>query len=164
MAGYVYLIGTPVFKWYKIGKSRTPEIRIQNLGILLPFSIKVIGIWKAANHTALEQELHNKYRYCQINGEWFSFKNQEISKLFDLLPSVSRIYPSENNPNSIFATFKNMELETDVLLRKRKLRGNFTPEEREARRQAAILKQKENKRLYGRNKGQKIFPIEDYQI
>jgi hypothetical protein len=27
MAGYVYLIGTPIFGWYKIGKSITPEVR-----------------------------------------------------------------------------------------------------------------------------------------
>ena len=25
--GYVYLIGTPIFGWYKMGKSRTPEVR-----------------------------------------------------------------------------------------------------------------------------------------
>ena len=31
--GYVYLIGTPVFGWYKIGKSKTPVVRVQNLGI-----------------------------------------------------------------------------------------------------------------------------------
>jgi len=36
MIGYVYLIGSPTFGWYKIGKSRKPEIRIENLGILLP--------------------------------------------------------------------------------------------------------------------------------
>jgi hypothetical protein len=47
MAGYVYLIGNSIFNWYKIGKSVTPEVRIKDLGILLPFKIKVMSIWKA---------------------------------------------------------------------------------------------------------------------
>jgi len=54
MAGYVYLIGTPIFGWYKIGKSITPEIRVKDLGILLPFKIKVMAIWKAENHHLME--------------------------------------------------------------------------------------------------------------
>ena len=41
MAGYVYLIGTPIFGWYKIGKSKTPEVRIKDLGILLPFKLHI---------------------------------------------------------------------------------------------------------------------------
>jgi hypothetical protein len=55
MTGFVYLIGSTTFGWYKIGKSITPEVRIQNLGILLPFKIEVIAVWKAANHHAMEK-------------------------------------------------------------------------------------------------------------
>ena len=42
MEGFVYLIGSPLFGWYKIGKSKTPEVRVSNLGILLPFKLKII--------------------------------------------------------------------------------------------------------------------------
>lgn len=55
MSGYVYLIGSPIFGWYKIGKSITPEVRIKNLGILLPFKIDIICIWKAENHHKLQR-------------------------------------------------------------------------------------------------------------
>src|SRR5208283_4654719 len=109
MAGYVYLIGTQVFGWYKIGKAVTPEIRIQDLGILLPFKIKVIGIWKAENHHALEKELHDKYRYCRINGEWFKFDFGEIKRLFELLPKEACIYSSKEKTDSVFAKFSNLE-------------------------------------------------------
>ena len=58
MSGYVYLIGSPLFGWYKIGKSKTPEIRVNHLGILLPFKIHIIGVWSAKNHSLLETTLH----------------------------------------------------------------------------------------------------------
>lgn len=150
MVGYVYLIGTPVFKWYKIGKSRTPEVRVQDLGILLPFKIEVIGVWKAKNHTALESELHSKYNYCRINGEWFNFEHNEVHQLFQLLPASVRVYPSDNTPDSVFARFSNVEEDRRkgkkvIGVKTQKLRGNFTPEEREEKRQAAIRRQKEKK-------------------
>ena len=69
--GYVYLIGTPIFGWYKIGKSRTPEVRVKDLGILLPFKVEIIGVWKAVNHHLMESTLHEMYKTNKINGEWF---------------------------------------------------------------------------------------------
>lgn len=74
--GYVYLIGTPVFGWYKIGKSKTPEIRIKDLGILLPFKIKILGVWEAQNHHLMESTLHEMYDERRINGEWFEFSKK----------------------------------------------------------------------------------------
>ena len=78
--GYVYLIGTSVFGWYKIGKSITPEVRIKDLGILLPFKISVICVWKAENHHLLEKTLHELYAKNKINGEWFEFTIEEDLK------------------------------------------------------------------------------------
>ena len=78
MSGYVYLIGTPVFGWYKIGKSKTPIVRVRDLGILLPFKIRVIGVWKAEDHTLMEQALHEKYIDNRVNGEWFEFDRKEM--------------------------------------------------------------------------------------
>ena len=69
-SGYVYLIGSPIFGWYKIGKSITPEVRIKDLGILLPFKIHVIGVWGAKNHHQLERALHEIHKDRRINGEW----------------------------------------------------------------------------------------------
>lgn len=109
MAGYVYLIGTPIFSWYKIGKTVNPEVRVWDLGVLLPFRIEVIGIWKAENHTALEALLHEKYTKNRINGEWFRFDKKEVSNLFGSLPLQARIFPSENKPDSVFAKFSNIE-------------------------------------------------------
>jgi hypothetical protein len=151
MAGYVYLIGTPVFQWYKIGKSRVPQIRVCDLGILLPFKIEVIGVWKAQDHTALESLLHAKYASQQVNGEWFHFSKEAVERLFASLPAASRIFPSDNNPDSVFAKFSNIDKDLrdgkQIRVRVQKLRGNFTPEEREARRIASMKLQKEKKEL-----------------
>ena len=149
MAGYVYLIGTTTFGWYKIGKSKIPEIRIKDLGILLPFKIEIFGIWSADNHTLLEKTLHEIYAPHRINGEWFEFTVSGAKCLFNSLPEEARIYPTNNN--SLLDKFSNIaqDIKTTPMskkpqrvlgLRIEKLRGDFTPEEREAKRQAGIEK------------------------
>lgn len=81
MLGYVYLIGSRKFGWYKIGKSSDAAIRVSQLGILLPFRVEVIAIWKASNHHELEKVLHEKYRIHHINGEWFGFNTNQVRAL-----------------------------------------------------------------------------------
>lgn len=126
MAGYVYLIGTPIFGWYKIGKSITPEVRIKDLGILLPFKIKVMSVWRAENHHLMEATLHEIYKDKRINGEWFEFSKQEIFKVIESIPEEARIYLDNSDK------FSNIELDTKddktvIGLRLRK--GPFSEEE-----------------------------------
>jgi hypothetical protein len=83
MAGYVYLIGSRTFKWYKIGKTSKPTIRVSELGILLPFRIEVIAVWKLSNYHVMEYALHEKYTANRINGEWFTFTPKEIHEIVD---------------------------------------------------------------------------------
>jgi hypothetical protein len=150
--GYVYFIGSPLFGWYKIGKSKTPEVRISDLGILLPFKIQVIGVWKTHNRHEAEKALHELYANSKINGEWFEFTKHEAWKVFSFMPQEARIYPSEEN--SSFDKFSNIEEDVKYTvkgkrkvlgLKVQKLRGNFTPEEREARRIASMYLQAEKK-------------------
>lgn len=145
-SGYVYLIGTPVFGWYKIGKSKTPEVRVKDLGILLPFKVHVIGVWQAHDRHLLETTLHELYAAHRINGEWFEFTKPELYKVFDSLPKVALVYPLENSKHPL-DRFSNIDEDTKnskrvIGVRVQKLRGDFTPEEREAKRIAAIEKQK----------------------
>ena len=71
--GYVYLIGSIRFGWYKIGKSRRVQIRITDIGVLLPFRVEVFAIWGTSDEGILERELHDAHRLHRINGEWFAF-------------------------------------------------------------------------------------------
>lgn len=152
MSGYVYLIGNSIFNWYKIGKSVTPEIRVKDLGILLPFKIKVYSIWKAENHHLMESTMHEMYSKNKINGEWFEFSGEEIGKLINSIPDEARIYLDNTDK------FSNIDEDTKnskkvIGVRTQRLRGDFTPEEREQRRLASIEKQKQNKLLGLSNKG-----------
>jgi hypothetical protein len=96
MNGYVYLIGSPEFGWYKIGKSRRPNIRVKELGILLPFEIETIGVWCANDYSYLEVMLHEKYRGQRINGEWFKFDVKHLASVFDDMLGVRRIVPASD--------------------------------------------------------------------
>jgi hypothetical protein len=81
MAGFVYLIGSEQFGWYKIGKSKDHHVRLEQLGILLPFKVEVFAIWEAENHSELERISHRMYSENRINGEWFSFSTAERSSV-----------------------------------------------------------------------------------
>ena len=145
MTGFVYLIGTPVFGWYKIGKSITPEVRIRDLGILLPFKIDIIAVWQAQDHSMLERTLHEIYASSRINGEWFEFARKEVQTLIESIPAESKVYPGqlENVLDRFSNIIEDTRLEKKVIgVRTQKLRGNFTTEEREEKRQAAIERQR----------------------
>lgn len=151
MSGYVYLIGSPIFGWYKIGKAKTPEVRVRDLGILLPFKIEVIAVWKAENHHLLEKTLHEMYAENRINGEWFEFTKKRIAQeIMRCIPDIARVYPSDRELAERMDRFSNLFEDTKsskkiIGLRVQKLRGNFTLEERETRRVASMEIQKQEK-------------------
>lgn len=133
MVGYVYLIGTPTFGWYKIGKSITPEIRVKNIGVLLPFKIVVIGIWKSSDHSQLESDLHQKHSDNRINGEWFRFSKKQIDELFNLMADEISMFRLGDNADSVFSKFSNIESDCPdghtVRFKIKKMYGDFTPEQ-----------------------------------
>jgi hypothetical protein len=130
--GYVYLIGTNVFWWYKIGKSVSPEVRVRDIGILLPFKIEVMAIWKASDHHAMEKALHEMYAANRINGEWFHFKKKEVQDLIDSIPAEVLV----SKKLDMFSNIAEDRIDDRRIIgvRREKLRGNFTPEEREQKR------------------------------
>ena len=151
MEGFVYLIGSPLFGWYKIGKSKTPEVRVSNLGILLPFKLQIIGIWKAKNHSLLETTLHEKYKANAINGDWFEFTAKEAYAVFNSLPVAVRIFPIDNVSHSL-DRFSNVATDTKnrqkvIGVRVQKLRGTFTTDEREEIKITSIAHQNLRKAL-----------------
>jgi Meiotically up-regulated gene 113 len=153
MSGYVYLIGNPIFNWYKIGKSITPEIRIKDIGILLPFKIKVMSVWKAENHHLMESTMHGIYEKNRINGEWFEFTGDDIGRIIESIPAEARIYLDRSDK------FSNIEEDTKnskrvIGVRTQKLRGNFTTEERELLKAESMERKRKNKEAGLSNSGQ----------
>lgn len=119
MQGYVYLIGNDRFHWFKIGKSKTPEVRVAHLGVLLPFKLKVFAIWKAENHHKMEAALHEIHADARINGEWFSFSNKRIETIYQSIPAEACIFWHLQQTESAFSRFSNIE--QDVLSTKPKM-------------------------------------------
>lgn len=152
MSGYVYLIGTSVYGWYKIGKSKTPEVRISNLGILLPFKIKVYRVWRAEDHDAMEKALHEMYTQNRINGEWFQFTRQQLISMIDKIPAEVVLKDEErldkfSNINEDVRQSETGKYSGRVLgVRVQKLRGDFTAEEREQRRRTNMALKAEKKK------------------
>ena len=144
MNGYVYLIGSSLFGWYKIGKSKKPDVRISDLGILLPFKVEVFAVWQAKNHHMMEKTLHDIYKKQKINGEWFHFTKPEVIEVIDSIPSDTRVYSGTIDEFNL-STFSNVTQDKKqnrevIGVRVRKLRGDFTPEEREMRKQESIMR------------------------
>lgn len=93
--GYVYLLGSSRFGWFKIGKSTRPDIRVNELGILLPFKIELFALWGTRNHSLLESALHREYADHRINGEWFCFNRKVFDRAVCEYPPYwgTRIFP-----------------------------------------------------------------------
>ena len=162
MIGYVYLIGNSIFGWYKIGKSKTPEVRVKNLGILLPFKIEVCGVWKVQNYSSVETTLHEIYKEHLINGEWFEFNIIQINSVFENMKEAIKIYPSDN----ITRLDKFSNIEEDIKKSKKvvgvktqKLRGNYTDSQREQIKLDKIAENKKNKELGFSNRGHLKCPV-----
>jgi hypothetical protein len=125
----VYLIGSPTFGWYKIGKSRTPEVRVQNIGVLLPFKVEVIGVWKSVRYSWLETHLHERHAKDRINGEWFKFNNNQVKEI----ESYLTMYLSASARVRCVDGFTNIEQDDLSGIKRRKL-GTWTKEQYEARK------------------------------
>ena len=107
--GYIYLIGSENFGWYKIGRSRVPTIRIEDLGILLPFKIEVFAVWQTSNSELVESIFHKLYSESNINGEWFSFNLSQLKNIVTAPGPFDsyRVFPGEKD--NIFCKFSNIE-------------------------------------------------------
>jgi len=97
--GFVYLIGSEKFGWYKMGKAKSHDVRIDQLGILLPFKVEVFAIWESLDHSNLERQAHRIHDKNRINGEWFSFSLKERSDVIRRLSSwdSTLIFPTDGS-------------------------------------------------------------------
>jgi hypothetical protein len=140
MIGYIYLLGSTTFGWYKIGKSAQPEVRIKTLGILLPFKVEVIGLWRADDYHDLELRLHEKHSQFRINGEWFRFKKKEVGRLLETMAHFIKI--------DTLSKFRNLENDAPKgKAIKIKFKSSRSPEELQRLKIEAMSRKAEKKRL-----------------
>jgi hypothetical protein len=149
MAGYVYLIGSPIFHWYKIGKTSQPKIRITELGILLPFRIEIVAIWKAANHNELERLLHLKHEPFRINGEWFLFNKKQITSILEEMKQAEAGGVSAFSNSVQYNTPSSSGGLLTVHYNRISIKKTISPEEHDRKKREAMLARRMKRNLTG---------------
>lgn len=109
--GYVYVLGSKQFGWYKIGRSKSATIRVYDIGVLSPFKVELVALWMVSDPVTAELEMHRICEERRINGDWFSYYPDE---LYDLLEIQ---YPSngERIPTGDLPKFYSSNTAEDVL-------------------------------------------------
>lgn len=69
---------------YKIGISKNPSKRIEQLQTGSPDILKLVDVYESSNSSKIETALHAKYQYCRESGEWFDMSiSEEVNFLLD---------------------------------------------------------------------------------
>jgi len=133
--GYVYIIGSKRFGWYKIGRSSRSTVRVSEIGVLLPFKIELIGMWQCADSISAEKSFHRANESFRINGEWFAFNGDELRDFTEVQTKFLKRIESLNS-------FSNIDEDIVVYSARQKQRLKmFTEEERKRKKlQAIVLK------------------------
>jgi len=81
--GYIYLLagredGTG---YYKIGRTKNPDSRIRQLGILLPYPVELEHLIPCENTRSAEKALHNAFAPRRTNGEWFILTEGDVEDI-----------------------------------------------------------------------------------
>ena len=74
---YVYLIQSLENGYYKIGKSKNPNKRIEQLQTGNSSKLKLISTYQSELSNKIEGTLHRKYSYLKKEGEWFDLSIRE---------------------------------------------------------------------------------------
>jgi hypothetical protein len=77
-SGYVYVLQSPT-GYYKIGRTRNPQNRIQTFGVLLPFEVAYLYVIATTNMVLLETRLHQRFAEKRAGGEWFALDENDIA-------------------------------------------------------------------------------------
>ena len=74
--GFVYLMQCG--KHYKIGMSKDPQSRLEQLSTQPPFDIELICTIPTNDMVALEAEIHKLFKHKRKRGEWFTLDTQDV--------------------------------------------------------------------------------------
>jgi hypothetical protein len=94
--GYIYVLpayGKRGLVAHKIGKSQNLHSRRHNFGIKLNFEIEYRIIISCNDFSALEKQLHSKYKDKRRGAsEWFNLDEADLKELEAMMSNEDRIY------------------------------------------------------------------------
>jgi predicted GIY-YIG superfamily endonuclease len=74
---YIYLIQSLENGYYKIGVSKHPQKRINELNTGNPSPTKLIDTYETEHANQIERALQRRYSHLHKNGEWFDLSITE---------------------------------------------------------------------------------------
>jgi Meiotically up-regulated gene 113 len=80
--GHVYLVQAD--RYFKIGRSKQPNVRFKQIGLQLPFPFEVLHVIPVNDMHIAEKQLHAKYAHQHLNGEWFDLSQDEVAEIMSL--------------------------------------------------------------------------------
>lgn len=84
--GYIYVLRLwtntdPLMCPYKIGRSKYPTVRQDQIGVKMPFDTTLILVMRVDDMDVAERNLHRQYGRWRLNGEWFQLTEETMSTL-----------------------------------------------------------------------------------
>lgn len=95
--GYIYAVWAG--NLFKIGRSGSPEIRIESLMNSIPIDAEMFGIKKVDDCVKEEKRLHKKFSSTRRRGEWFELTDTQIGDLASYFEDGMSIEELEALPN-----------------------------------------------------------------
>jgi len=71
---------------YKIGVSKAPKKRMEDLQLHSPYKLKLVKIVQTSIPFELESYYHAKFAEDNINGEWFELNEEQIKSINEEIP------------------------------------------------------------------------------
>lgn len=84
LRGYVYLLKMVNGEYYKIGRTKNYQNRLETFGVKLPFPVEYEYILQAKDMYQLERELHQRFADKRVGGEWFALSQADIDYIKSL--------------------------------------------------------------------------------
>ncbi len=97
-SGYLYLIGSKKYNWFKVGLTRKDEFgrRINAIQRYLPFELDFIRVWLSVPPVdEVESSIKNEFSKWRTRGEWFYFMKCEemLSAVTSRIEELTRCKP-----------------------------------------------------------------------
>lgn len=77
----VYILATHNFKYLKIGMSKSPKQRFENIQSGCPFDLYLWMSIRTPIPKQVESFLLEKYKEFKLRGEWFSLEEKQLNDL-----------------------------------------------------------------------------------
>lgn len=78
--GYIYLLKSTSGYW-KIGRTRNPDDRIQTFTVKLPFEVEYEHLIPCSDCIIAERQLHAQFADKRVNGEWFALTPEDVEEI-----------------------------------------------------------------------------------